>query len=68
MKAFIPLALRSDHPFWTADELEVEARDPVAASPVAGMVFAHQPNHTVLLVSGLETGQQMRGIPEKYKK
>lgn len=68
MKAFLPLALSPNHPFWAAEELELKDRRPVVASPVSGMVFTHQPNHTILLVAGSETGQQMRGIPEKYKK
>ena len=68
MKAFAPLQLAADHPFWTAEELPLTDRSPVSASPVVGMVFYHQPGHTVLLTAGPETGQQMRATPEKYKK
>jgi hypothetical protein len=68
MKAFAPLSLPSDHPFWTADELPLANRNPIAAFSIPGMVFTHQPGHTVLLTAGPETGQQMRAVPEKYKK
>jgi hypothetical protein len=67
MKAFTPLQLAADHPFWTAEELPL-IRNPVSAHPIPGMVFCHQPGHTVLLTAGPETGQQMRAVPEKYKK
>ncbi|KAH8549475.1 hypothetical protein BGW37DRAFT_522143 [Umbelopsis sp. PMI_123] len=68
MKAFTPLLLPADHPFWTAEELPLENRSPTAAFSIPGMVFSHQPGHTVLLTAGPETGQQMRFVPEKYKK
>ena len=68
MKAFLPLALPADHPFWTAAELPIDSREPITSSHIAGMVFSHQPNHTVLLVSGPGTSQVMRGVPEKYQK
>jgi hypothetical protein len=68
MKAFAPLALSADHPFWTADELPMPSRSPVYADPTAGMVFTHQQSHTVMLVSGPGTTQMMRGVPEKYFK
>ena len=68
MKAFNPLQLPADHPFWTAEELPLTNRHQTAAFSIPGMVFTHQPGHTVLLVAGPETGQQMRAVPEKYKK
>jgi hypothetical protein len=70
MKAFLPLALPANHPFWTSSELpmEMDSRDSVSSSHTAGMVFTHQPGHTMLLVSGPGTSQLMRGIPEKYQK
>ena len=68
MKAFLALALPETHPFWSADELPITGRNEIVPSTTSGMVFIHQPNHTILLVSGLETGLQMRGMPEKYKK
>ncbi|KAI9277324.1 hypothetical protein BC943DRAFT_364286 [Umbelopsis sp. AD052] len=68
MKAFTALKLPADHPFWTAKELPVESRPKVASFSIPGMVFSHQPGHTVLTTAGPETGQQMRCVPEKYKK
>jgi hypothetical protein len=53
MKAFAPLSLPADHPFWTAEELPMPERESVYVDPVADMVFNHhQPGHTVMLVSG----------------
>lgn len=68
MKAFAPLALPPDHPFWTAEELPMPERPALYADSVSGMVFMHQPNHTIMLVSGPGTPQLMRHIPEKYMK
>ncbi|KAJ2964581.1 hypothetical protein NQZ79_g573 [Umbelopsis isabellina] len=68
MKAFTALKLPADHPFWSAEELPIEDRPAIAAFPIPGMVFSHQPGHTILLTAGPETGQQMRHVPEKYKK
>jgi hypothetical protein len=68
MKAFVTLALPKDHPFWAAEELPLENRPSVAAFSIPGMVFSHQPGHTVLFPSGPETGQEMRFVPEKYQK
>ena len=66
-KIFIPLALPASHPFWSAEELPI-VRSSIISFSVAGMVLTHQPNHSTLLVSGPETGLQIRGVPEKYLK
>ena len=68
MKAFTALALPKSHPFWKAKELPLENRPSVATFSIPGMVFSHQPGHTVLFSAGPETGQEMRFVPEKYKK
>lgn len=68
MKAFAPLALGADHPFWAAEELPMPTRPQIYADPIAGMLFTHQKSHTVMLVSGPGTTQIMRGVPEKYFK
>jgi hypothetical protein len=68
MKAFLPLILPADHAFWTSNEVSLHGRPPTASFSIPGMIFAHQPGHTVMLVSGPETGQLMRGVPEKYNK
>ncbi|KAH8556490.1 hypothetical protein BGW37DRAFT_472771 [Umbelopsis sp. PMI_123] len=44
MKAFLPLALPSDHPFWTAEELPASSMS--ASLPVPGMVISHYPKNT----------------------
>lgn len=67
MKAFLPLALPEDHPFWTAEEVLLEgAADPVVL-PEAGMVMQDLPGHTVALTSG-QYYARWRGTPEKYAK
>ena len=68
MKAFAPLSLPAEHPFWTAPELPMPPRPSIAAFAVPGLVFAHQPGHTVMLVSGPGTKLAMRHVPEKYQK
>ncbi|KOS18589.1 hypothetical protein ESCO_001405 [Escovopsis weberi] len=68
MKAFSPLCLPADHPFWAAEELPMPERQPIAAFPVPGLVFAHTPGHTVMLNSGPESNKAMRFVPEKYLK
>lgn len=68
MKAFLPLALVADHPFWTAEEEDAPLRqeEPVVlAEP--GMVVQHLPGHTVALTSG-QYYARWRGTPEKYGK
>ena len=52
MKAFLPLVLPANHPFWTSTELPIDlnSRDSVSSSHISGMTFTHQPDHTVLLV------------------
>jgi hypothetical protein len=67
MKAFLPLAIPEDHPFWTAEELPA----PTFAEPVPlsqpGMVAMHTPGNVVVLSSGQEH-DIMRAAAEKYGK
>ena len=67
MKAFLPLALPEDHPFWQAEE----TAPPVFEAPVPlaepGMVAQHQHGHIVVLASGQQS-RQWRGMVEKYSK
>ena len=67
MKAFLPLALPQDHPFWTAEEAEAEVFDAPVPLPEPGMVAQHLPGHVVALSVGQE-GRQWRGMREKYGK
>lgn len=67
LKAFLPLALPADHPFWTAEEAAPDpAPDPVPL-PRAGMVMQALPGHQVALASGQELGNMRHGA-EKYAK
>jgi hypothetical protein len=67
LKAFLPLALPADHPFWTAEE---EAAD-FDAEPVPmkhpGMVAFHTKGNVVALSSGQQNWQMRHGT-EKYAK
>ncbi len=66
MKAFLPLALSEDHPFWQAEETLADA-PPVTPIPEAAMVVQSQRNHKVALTSGQELGYMRHGA-EKYSK
>jgi hypothetical protein len=67
MKAFLPLTLPEDHPFWAATEEDPEAfQDPVPLLE-PGMVAQYLPGHIVVLASGQEYAR-WRGTPEKYCK
>lgn len=67
LKAFLPLALPEDHPFWTTEE---EAAD-FDAAPVPlrhpGMVMMHTKGNVVALSSGQQNWQMRHGA-EKYSK
>ena len=66
-KAFLPLALPEDHPFWTAEEQPAR----FDAEPVPfrhpGMVMLHTPGNVVALSSG-QQNWEMRAGAEKYAK
>jgi hypothetical protein len=67
-KAFLPLALAADHPFWTAEEAAPlgDRTAPVSlASP--GLVIRHEPGQTVALSSG-QANPAIRFGAEKYGK
>lgn len=68
MKAFSPLSLPADHPFWTAEELPMPKRESVASFPVPGLVFSHAPGHTIMFPAGPDSNKVMRFVPEKYEK
>lgn len=71
MKMFIPLALPSTHPFWTAQEVPFFFESSMLQVPtslkVPGMVAIHHEDHTELLVSGPER-LGMPFVEEKYGK
>ncbi len=67
MKAFLPLALPDDHPFWTAEEvMPTRGTTPVVLTE-PGMVMQHLPGHSVALTSG-QYYARWRGTAEKYAK
>ena len=67
MKAFLPLALGADHPFWTAEESAPEPISVPVVLPEPGMVVQHLSGHTVALSTGQQS-QEWRGMIEKYGK
>jgi hypothetical protein len=67
LKAFLPLALPADHPFWTAEEAPaVTPSEPVPLKH-PGMVMQHTAGNVVALSSG-QQNYQMRWGAEKYAK
>jgi hypothetical protein len=67
LKAFLPLALPADHPFWTAEETPaVTPSEPVPLRH-PGMVMQHTAGNVVALSSG-QQNWQMRWGAEKYAK
>jgi hypothetical protein len=67
LKAFLPLALPEDHPFWTAEETPaVTSHEPVPLKH-PGMVMMHTDGNVVAL-SGGQQNWQMRHGTEKYAK
>lgn len=67
LKAFLPLALPEDHPFWTAEETEAVTDNAPVPLKHPGMVMMHTPGNVVALSSG-QQNWQMRGGTEKYAK
>lgn len=68
MKAFSPLSLPADHPFWVAEELPMPERPSISSFPVPGLVFSHSVGHTVMFTAGPDSNKVMRFVPEKYQK
>ena len=67
LKAFLPLALGADHPFWTAAEAPAVIDDKPVPLKHPGMVMMHTPGNVVALSSG-QQNWQMRAGAEKYAK
>ena len=66
-KAFAPLALTADHPFWQAEETPYEPRKAVSVLKQPGMVRFEEPGNVTVL-SGGQQGFRMRHAAEKYCK
>ncbi|WP_196259980.1 DUF2264 domain-containing protein [Pelagibacterium limicola] len=67
LKAFLPLALPKDHPFWTAEEVDADFSPEPVPLRHPGMVMQHTPGNVVALSSG-QQNWQMRAGAEKYAK
>lgn len=65
-KAYVPLMLLEDHPFWTAKEEPLVLED--AALKVPGMLVSHTKGNTVALISGPYKTFNLRYQAEKYNK
>jgi len=67
-KAFLPLALTENHPFWAAEECSAPDRsDRCVCLPVPGMVIAHEARQTTALCGGQSTSRSA-SVAEKYAK
>jgi hypothetical protein len=66
-KAFLPLALPDDHPFWTAEEQPARFQAEPVSFRHPGMVMIHTPGNVVALSSG-QQNWEMRAGAEKYAK
>lgn len=66
-KAFLPLALPADHPFWTADELPASFTPEPVPLRHPGMVMIHTRGNVVALSAG-QQNLEMRAGTEKYAK
>jgi hypothetical protein len=67
MKAFLPLALPADHPFWQAEETPAAAVPETIVLREPGMVIWSEPGAVTALTGGQEA-QLMRHGAEKYSK
>ncbi|MGV8831228.1 MAG: DUF2264 domain-containing protein [Devosia sp.] len=67
LKAFLPLALGADHPFWTAAETPAVIDETPVPLKHPGMVMMHTKGNVVALSSG-QQNWQMRAGAEKYAK
>ncbi len=66
-KAFLPLALPENHPFWLAEEKQPETSANPKPLAHPGMVMMRATRNVTALSSGQEN-LSMRGGPEKYAK
>ncbi len=67
MKAFAPLALPKDHPFWAAEESAFETRDEVVSMPQPGMIKWEDEGDVTVLAGGQQPMFFGRAA-EKYNK
>jgi hypothetical protein len=68
LKAYLPLALPEDHPFWASEEEEKVETPALLRSTAAGMLGYEAGGNRVLLSSCNEMRMPLRGAAEKYGK
>jgi hypothetical protein len=70
LKAFLPLALPAEHPFWNAEEAPLPARAPVHTVAEANAIFVTAPAATevTMLTPGQMVSDWPRHAPQKYSK
>jgi len=66
-KAFLPLALPADHPFWTAAETPLEASSAPVMNASAWMITRREAGDVIALMAG-PPRRQMRNAEDKYAK
>lgn len=66
MKAFLPLAVGADHPFWTSEEAPNSA-PPRSVQKHAGLILQRDDTHAVMLSSGQSNRLVRQGVA-KYSK
>ncbi len=66
-KAFLPLALPAEHPFWQAQEADLPEPDRPVLVPGASMLVQHQDGDVVALPAG-PSRLDMRNSTDKYGK
>lgn len=70
LKAFLPLAMSADHPFWSTDEAPLPARPAVKTIPEANAVFVTErpASDVTMLTPGQMVSDWPRHAPQKYSK
>lgn len=66
-KAFLPLALPDDHPFWTAEETALETSSPPVMNQAAWMITQREAGDVIALMAG-PPRLMMRNAADKYAK
>lgn len=67
MKAFLPLALDADHPFWQAEEAAPDIDPAVVTLTQPGMIKWEEPGNVTVLSGGQQAVEFRQGA-EKYSK
>jgi hypothetical protein len=67
-KAFLPLALPADHPFWVAEEEPLPRLEPVHAQPTAAFLLQRTAQGQVTALSAAPGGRWARHGEAKYGK